>query len=136
MSKQEADASADKGELTNRESAIMRVLWELGEGTAEQVRGLLADESHDSTVRTMLRVLETKGYLERDSKGRAHVYRPIVDQRKVQGGAIRSVLNRLFGGSAPELVLRLLEDEYLTPEQLDDIKKRRQTQPKKPKNGR
>lgn len=109
--------------LTRRESQIMDVLWEAAPLTAEQIRAALADEPHDSTVRTLLRILETKGYVAHQTRGKAYVYRPAVPREKAQRTAVRGVLSRLFGGSAESLVLRLLEDEQITPDQLDEIRK-------------
>ena len=62
----------------------MDVIWRLEEATAEQVREALTGKPHDSTVRTLLRVLETKGYLVHEPRGKAYVYRAAV------GGAKRS----------------------------------------------
>jgi BlaI family penicillinase repressor len=108
--------------LTGREAQIMDVLWRVDEATAEQVRAGLVDPLHDSTVRTLLRVLVTKGYVAQESKGKAFVYRASIARAGAQRHALGSVLARFFGGSAEDLVLRLIEDERLTPEQLDEIR--------------
>ena len=108
--------------LTDREAQIMEILWSRGRATAEEVRAALADEPHDSTVRTLLRVLKEKGYVKIAGRQPA-VYEPMVPQADVQQSAARSLLNRFFGGSADELVLRLLEDEHLTAEQLSQLRK-------------
>src|SRR5262245_10108503 len=60
---------------TGREAEVMDASWRLGELTAEQVRGALPEPLHDSTVRTLLRVLESKGYLRHEVRGKAFVYR-------------------------------------------------------------
>jgi BlaI family penicillinase repressor len=109
--------------LTRRESQIMDALWNDGPLTAEQVRAALPDDPHDSSVRTLLRILENKGYVAHQVRGKAYVYRPAVPREKAQRRALRGVLAHLFGGSAESLVLRLLEDEQITPDQLDDIRK-------------
>jgi predicted transcriptional regulator len=109
--------------LTARESQIMEVLWSRGRATADEVRAALDDEPHDSTVRTLLRVLKEKGYVKVVGRQPA-VYQPGVPRRKVQQSAARSLLKRFFGGSADQLVLRLLEDEQLTTEQLGQLRKR------------
>lgn len=109
--------------LTQRESQIMEILWELGEATSEQVRGRLPGDPHDSSVRTLLRVLRTKGYVRLDSDTRPTIYRPAVPRSRIQGKAAKSLLQRFFGGSAEALVLRLLEDDQLTSKQLDELKK-------------
>jgi BlaI family transcriptional regulator, penicillinase repressor len=108
--------------LTGREAQIMDAVWRLGEATAEQVREALPEPLHDSTVRTVLRVLESKGYLGHEVRGKAYVYRAAVERTKAQRHALRSVLARFFGGSAEDLVLRLIEDERITPEQLDALR--------------
>lgn len=107
--------------LTRRESQIMTVLWELGSATADEVRAALPDEPHDSTVRTLLRVLENKGYVKHNVRGKAYVYRAVVKRASAERKAVRSMLQRFFGGSAEALVQRLIEDEQLTPEQLDQL---------------
>src|SRR5207302_170146 len=96
---------------------------QLGEATAEQVRAALPMSLHDSTVRTLLRVLESKGYLGHEVRGKAFVYRAAVGRQKAQRQALRDVLARFFGGSAEDLVLRLIEDERITPEQLDELRR-------------
>lgn len=109
--------------LTEREAQVMGVLWGLGEATAEQVRGALPGDLHDSTVRTLLRVLEAKGYVAHEARGKAYAYRAAVPRAGAQRAAVRSLLGRLFGGSAEDLVLRLIEDEQITPEQLEQIRR-------------
>jgi len=109
--------------LTEREAQIMDVIWRLGEATADQVREALRDQPHDSTVRTLLRVLESKGCLTHERVGKAYVYRAAIGRRNAQRNALSSVLARFFGGSAEDLVLRLIEDERITPEQLDELRR-------------
>lgn len=109
--------------LTEREAQIMEVVWRLGRATADQVREALRDRPHDSTVRTLLRVLESKGYLTHEACGKAYVYSPAVGRKNAQRHALRSVLARFFGGSAEDLVLRLIEDEKITAEQLEDLRR-------------
>lgn len=108
--------------LTQRESQLMEALWAAGPLTAEQVRAALPHETHDSTVRTLLRILETKGYVAHEAVGKAYLYRAAVPRERAQRRAVQGVLTRLFGGSAESLVLRLLEDEQITPDQLDEIR--------------
>ncbi len=109
--------------LTEREAQIMAVLWDQGLSTAEQVRENLPDKLHDSTVRTLLRILESKGYVRHQVRGKAYVYRPAVKRASAERKALRSLIKRLFGGSPEALVLRLIEDEQLTPEQLVQLKR-------------
>ena len=110
--------------LTDREAQVMDAVWRLGEATAEQVRGALPEPLHDSTVRTLLRVLEAKGYLSHEACGKAYVYRATVERKKAQRHALRDVLVRFFGGSVEDMVLRLIEDERITPEQFDVLRRK------------
>jgi len=111
--------------LTEREAQIMEILWDLGHATAEEIREALPDEPHDSTIRTHLRVLESKGYVRRSKKGKAHVYRPAVARSKAQRKAIRSLVTRLFGGSPEALLVRLLENEDISAEKLEELRRSR-----------
>jgi BlaI family penicillinase repressor len=110
--------------LTVREAQVMDAVWRLGEATADQVREALPEPLHDSTVRTLMRVLEAKGYLRHELRGKAYVYRAAIGREKAQRHVLRNVLSRFFGGSVEDLVLRLIEDERITPEQLDALRQK------------
>lgn len=120
--------------LTEREAEVMDAVWRLGEATAEQVRESVPGSPHDSTVRTLLRILEAKGYVTHEARGKVYVYRAAVERRKAQRQALQGVLKRFFAGSAEDLVLRLIEDERITPEQLDNL--RRSVRPAAPQRRR
>lgn len=107
--------------LTEREAEIMQLLWEQGSATAEDVRNALQGQPHDSTVRTLLRVVEQKGHVKHTVQGRTYIYHPVVRRDRLQKKAIKSVIARFFGGSAESLVLRLLEDEQISAEELREI---------------
>lgn len=119
--------------LTEREAQIMDALWRLSEATAEEIRAELPGEPHDSTVRTLLRVLEGKGFVVHETRGKTFIYRAAAARDKVQRKALRSFLARLFGGSAEDLVLRLLEDEQITPEQLAQLRADESKRPRRKK---
>jgi BlaI family penicillinase repressor len=104
--------------LTAREAQIMEILWDRGPSTADVVRVALPDEPHDSTVRTLLRILKHKGYVRVRGRQPA-VYEAKIDRAKAQKKATQSLLARFFGGSAEALMHHLVEDEELTPEQLE-----------------
>ncbi len=108
--------------LTERETEILNTLWKLGTASADEVRAALPDDPHDSTIRTLLRILESKGYVEHDVRGKSYIYRPAVERAQVQRSALRSLLGRMFAGSAEDLVVRLIEDDILTPAQLEQIR--------------
>jgi hypothetical protein len=68
--------------LTGREAQVMEAVWRLGDATAEQVREALPEPLHDSSVRTLLRILESKGYLRHEARGKAYVYSARVGRAK------------------------------------------------------
>jgi len=109
--------------LSERGAQIMGVLWELGEATADDIRAALPADLHDSTVRTLLRQLEEKGYVKHKLLGRTFHYQPTVPRENVRAQALRGFIQRFFGGSAEVLVQHLLRDEHLTPEDLDQIRR-------------
>jgi BlaI family penicillinase repressor len=111
--------------LTDAESRVMSVLWRLHTATVGEVVGALKKKRAPtySTVQTILRILETKGYVTHDKVMRAFVYRPLVDERQAQRRALRHLLTRLFNGSPSLLVLNVLEDETIDPEELKRLKK-------------
>ena len=122
--------------LTPREAQIMDVLWQEGPVTAEQMREALPVALHDSTIRTLLRVLEAKGYVRHRVHKRAFVFRAAVPRVQAESTALRSMLERFFGGSAEALVVRLIEDEHLTPEQIEQLKQAHSLRRKGRKPGR
>jgi predicted transcriptional regulator len=130
-------ARSTSGSLTERESQIMNVVWRLGEATAEQVRAALPGEPHDSTVRTLLRVMETKGYLKHEVRGKVYVYLAAVARQKAQRLALRTVITRFFAGSVEDLVLRLIEDEHLSSAKLEELRRsaKSSVRPKRGKKG-
>jgi predicted transcriptional regulator len=99
----------------------MDVLWRQEQATAEAIRSLLPGAPHDSTVRTLLRVMEQKGLVTHDVEQRTFVYRARVAQSRAKKKAVQGLLNRLFGGSVKNLVLQLLDDEEITPEELERL---------------
>jgi BlaI family penicillinase repressor len=117
-------ARAPSDTLTAREADVMAVCWRVGMATAEEIRLAMRENIHDSTVRTLLRVLEEKGYVDHTVRGKAYLYRPRVPRKQAEKKALRSFLRRFFGGSAEALVLHLLEDERLSPGDLEEIARR------------
>ena len=116
--------------LSERKAQIMRVLWELGEATADEIRAALPDDLHDSTVRTLLRQLEKRGFAGHEVRGRTFVYRPLLEKENVRSQAISGLLRKFFGGSAKVLVQHLIRDEHLD---LDEIRQLVTESGKKPR---
>ena len=111
--------------LTDAEARVMAVLWDRQEATVANVVSALARKRAVtySTVQTMLRILEVKGYVTHEKVARAFVYRPVVDQRQARRLALRHLLSRLFNDSPSLLVLNVLEDEDMDPAEVRQLKK-------------
>jgi predicted transcriptional regulator len=111
--------------LTDAEARVMAVLWALQTATVGDVVHELSKSRSVtySTVQTMLRILENKGYATHDKIARAFVYRPLVDERQARRRALRHLVTRFFEGSPSLLVLNVLEDEDIDPAERDRLKK-------------
>lgn len=108
--------------LTERESDVMEVLWQRGPSTVAEVQAALADTLAYTTVLTILRLLEEKGHVGHSEEGRAHRFHPLVEREAAGRSALRRLTERLFSGSPELLLTRLVEDESLSPEELERIR--------------
>ena len=112
--------------LTEAELRIMQVLWQKGPGTVQQVLDALPVEQSSlayNTVLTTIRILERKGYVEHAKDGRAHVYSPLVAQDEASRSEIRHLVSRFFRNSHEDLVLNILEDRGIAPQELDRLRR-------------
>jgi predicted transcriptional regulator len=109
--------------LTDQELEIMKIVWVLEEATVRDVYEKLLEgrKIAYTTVMTLMKILETKGYLKKSSAERAYVYRPSQPKQQVIGGMVREFVNRVFNGSAEPLLVHLVEDEGLTEKELADL---------------
>ena len=98
----------------------MRVLWEIETGTVAEVAARV--KSNYSTVQTMLRILESKGYVTHEKSGRAFTYRPVVNQTQARRRALSHLVSGLFDNSPSLLVLNVLEDDRIDRRELDRLK--------------
>jgi predicted transcriptional regulator len=105
--------------LTPQELAIMKVVWGLQEATVRQVYETLRDKRPIAytTVMTMMKILEEKGYLKKALVDRAHVYKPAKPRQQVVGAMVRDFLDRVFDGVPDRLLLHLARDNKLTEKQ-------------------
>ena len=111
--------------LTDAEAQVMAVLWRLKTASVGDVVTALNETRAltYSTVQTMLRILEGKGYVSHDKVARAFVYRPVVDEQQARRRALRHLVGRLFEGSPSLLVLSVLEDEDIEPLERERLRK-------------
>ena len=108
--------------LGSRELDVMRALWDLGSGTVTDVRKRLPVKLAYTTVLTILRNLEEKGYLSRVPEGRAHRYTPRVGRLAARRSAIARVVDTLFHGAPEELIAHMVEDRALTPRDIQRLR--------------
>ena len=101
----------------------MKVVWERETATVRDVYEALLEHRKVAytTVMTMMKILEQKKYLKRTQADRAYVYRPAQPKRQVIGAMVREFVNRVFNGSAEPLLVHLVEEHNLSPEDLDEI---------------
>src|SRR6185503_19027458 len=111
--------------LTDAEAQVMAVLWRENAASVGAVVDALKKTRAVtySTVQTILRILETKGYVAHEKVARAFVYRPVVDERQARRRALRHLASRLFEGSPSLLVLNILEDEDIDPVERKRLRK-------------
>ncbi|PQO38152.1 BlaI/MecI/CopY family transcriptional regulator [Blastopirellula marina] len=114
---------SEKPPLSDLENKVMAIVWKLQEVTADQVRQQLDSEPplKDSTVRTILRRLEEKGYVSHRLDGRTYVYSPQVRSQSVAADAVRSIIERFCGGSLEALLVGMVDREVVSPETLQQL---------------
>ena len=125
--------------LTKLELQIMQVIWKLGTSSARAADGAtnsnrafsvkdvqegLEQQLAYTTVQTMLNILERKGKLRRKLRGRAYVYSPTVTEARASRHAVRDLVDRMFGGSADELVMSLIKSRQIDPKRIAELSRR------------
>lgn len=110
--------------LTDAELRVMSVLWEKGRATVTEVVDAIRRPRKPAytTVLTILRILEQKGYVAHESAGRAYVYSPLISEQEARGSALSHLLKRFFHDSPELLVLNLIQDRALEADELDRVR--------------
>jgi BlaI family penicillinase repressor len=114
----------DPAELGELERGILGIVWRLGNVTAEQVREELDRPLKDSTIRTVLRRLEEKGYLAHAVDNRTFIYQPAESQRKVAARAVQRIVDWFCEGSVEELLVGLLDSKVVSRAELERLTRR------------
>ena len=111
--------------LTEAELRIMQVLWQKGSGTVQQILDVLPGNPAlaYNSVLTTIRILERKGYVGHAKDGRAHVFNALVAEEEASRSEIRHLVGRFFRNSHEDLVLNILEDRGIAPQELDRLRK-------------
>ena len=110
--------------LTEAELRIMRILWARGESLVSDLVSAMPESAPlaYTSVLTTVRILEQKGYVEHRQEGRAFLYSPCVAEYDASRSEVRHVLHRFFDNSRERLMLSLLGDGEITPEELQRLK--------------
>lgn len=105
------------------EHVVMQILWDCKQATADEVRKALPQDQEfkESTIRTILRRLEEKGYLQHEVEGRTFVYRPRVKPENVASRQVLGIIDRLCRGSVEKLLVGMVDAELITPEKLREL---------------
>jgi predicted transcriptional regulator len=118
--------NGDKRPLTELQQAILDLIWARGSATAEQLRAALAAKFplKDSSVRTLLRRLEARGYLSHHLDGKIFVYEAAIPAQRVAAGAVRQIIKRFWAGSAEQFLAGMVDEKVLSPEEIHKLAKR------------
>ena len=118
--------------LTQRELDIMSVLWDLGEATVTEVRDRVDPDLAYTSISSMIRTLEIKGYVShRRGEGKTHVYFPVVDAETAGASTLSRVLDKIYGGSPIKLLAHLVEKRRLSEKELARMRELLKRPPKK-----
>src|SRR3984957_17874564 len=111
--------------LTELENEVMRAVWDGGTCTVDAVHRIVSAKRNlkETTIRTLLRRLEQKGYLTHESDGRAYVYRAVEPARSLAARAVRQIIDRFCNGSVEELVSGMVDAKVLSDRDMDRLEK-------------
>lgn len=109
--------------LSDRELDVMAVLWAKGSGTVSEVRVALTDPLAYTTVLTVLRTLEEKGFVGHKEEGKAHRYTPLIARERAGKSALTRMVDKLFDGSPELLLTQLVSDRRLSAPEIKRLRK-------------
>ena len=113
-----------KSALTKLELKIMQVIWKRGSSTVAAVQAEVTPALAYTTVQTVLNILERKGKLKRELRGRAFEYSATVTEAKALGHAVKDLVDRMFGGSSEDLVMSLIKSRQIDAKKIAELSKR------------
>lgn len=108
---------------TAAELRLLQILWDRGEATVEDVVNAHPPRNRPNykTTQTFLRIMEQKGFIAHESRGRVFVFKPLISRKIVDRRSIQALLSQNFGGSATGLFLNLLEVSTVKEKDLDEL---------------
>jgi BlaI family penicillinase repressor len=123
MSRRNRSEALVRAPLTDLENEVMHAVWDAGPSAVEAVHYVVSRKRKlkEATIRTILRRLEQKGYLQHDIQGRAYVYRAVEPARSIAARAVRQIIDRFCRGSVEELVSGMVEAKVLNKGELETL---------------
>jgi BlaI family transcriptional regulator, penicillinase repressor len=108
---------------TVSELRLLQILWKNGEATVEDVVNAhpSGERPNYKTTQTLLRIMEQKGFIEHERRGRVFVFKPLISRKTIDQRSVQSLLSQNFGGSATGLFLNLLEAATVKEKDLDEL---------------
>lgn len=110
---------------TESELEILSILWQREAATVREVHEIINDKRPTAytTILKLMQIMTEKGLVVRDERAKAHVYRPTIEREATERKFAEDLLKRVFGGSASQLVMRVLETKPASDEELSEIRR-------------
>lgn len=123
MTMRAASGASVRAPLTELENEVMRAVWDAGPCSVDAVHQTVSRKRSlkETTIRTLLRRLEQKGYLRHKEDGRAYIYQAVEPARNLAARAVRQIIDRFCQGSVEELVSGMVESKVLSKRELDNL---------------
>jgi BlaI family penicillinase repressor len=108
---------------TTGEMRLLQILWDLKEATVDDVVNAHPERErpHYKTTQTLLRIMENKGLIAHEARGRVFVFRPLVSRKLIDQISVQALVSRNFHGSAAGLLVNLLESSSIKKKELDEL---------------
>lgn len=107
--------------LAPKEEEIMQVFWEIGKAFVKDVKAALPDDPHYNTVSTIIRRLETKGFIAHEDFGSTYRYFPLISKEEYRSFFMKSAAKRFFSSSYKNMISAFVQEEKISPEELREI---------------
>ena len=119
--------------LTDLQQAILDAIWSMGAATSEDLRAALHPRHRlkDSTMRTLLRRLESRGYITHKREGKVFVYRATIGQRSIAARAVQAIIDRFCAGSAEQFLAGMVDERVLSADEIQKLARRIRSKPSK-----
>lgn len=123
MSRKRLNGSRGDQLPTAGELRLLQILWDIGKATVEDVVNAhpARERPNYKTTQTLLRIMEQKGFISHETKGRVFVFRPLISRRTIDHRSVQALLSQNFAGSPAELILNLFETATMKENDLEEL---------------